>query len=375
MINVQNNIKNSSFNRSFGESSPDFENKEKKKYDHDTLLKNNIVTSARISYDKLSNAATVYPTKGLTGNKNANFYEFLTMGAVPYIIGSATMMGVFNLASKYFQPFEKAKSSQLGNKMALGVLFYGIGKELSKPLITKPVKLATGIDVDIPYAKVIYELPDYKNDTDITSIEYHKVFESVEFPRWDLLYGDETKGEKRNGYYDKVAKKLGLGENLNDSDQEVKPMIKEIVTKTATVKNLVTYLWAGLGVAVAMQSPWETFCANSKFKFYNYSMFVKNERTKDFNFGAKLGGTIQNLAEAAGRKVKNFGRAFYRSVKELYCGGKNATKANKLAGKLFIIAPIVATILGDIAIISNKKKPSKTSVGTVIQQDKRHLVN
>ena len=186
------------------------------KYSHDTLLKNNFPTRMLIGMDKFSNAITLYPAKGLAGNKNANFYEFLTMGMVPYLTGSATLMGVFNLANKHFEPFARSRASALGKKMALGVLLYGIAKQLSKNLITYPVKMLTGVDSELPYAKVIYELPDNINDTDITSIEYHKVFESVEFPRWDLLYGDESKGEKRNGYYDKIAKKLGLGENLNN---------------------------------------------------------------------------------------------------------------------------------------------------------------
>lgn len=354
------------------------------KYDKDTLLKNNFSTNFRIAIDKLTNAATVYPAKGLTGNKNSNFYEFLTMGTVPYIIGSLTLMGVFNSANKYFEPFAKSKAAKIGNKMALGVLFYGLAKELSKSLITAPVKMATGVDVNLPYARVIYELPDYKDDTDITSIEYHKVFESVEFPRWDLLYGDESKGISRNAYYDKVAKKLGLGKNLKDSDQEVKPRIKEIATKTAAVKNIVPYLWAALGVGVAMQEPWDDFFKrfSNPFKFYKYSEFVEHEGQK-WNFGAKLGATVQNMFQETGQAVKSFGRTFKNSVSELYKGSKNASKANIMAGKLMIFIPVIATVLGDWAIISGNKKavPKKvqdaenTGVSPVIQKDRKYVVN
>lgn len=359
-------------------------NKINEKYDKDTLLKNNFSTNMRIALDKLTNAATVYPAKGLTGNKNSNFYEFLTMGTVPYIIGSLTLMSVFNSANKYFEPFAKSKASKIGNKMALGVLFYGIAKELSKPLITAPVKMATGVDVNLPYARVIYELPDYKDDTDITSIEYHKIFESVEFPRWDLLYGDESKGKARNAYFDKVAKKLGLGENLKDSDQEVKPRIKEIVTKTAAVKNIVPYLWAGLGVAVAMQEPWDDFFTrfSNAFKFYKYSEFIEHEG-QQWTFGAKLGGTVNNMAKEAGQMVKSFGRIFRSSVKELYCGSKNTSKANRIAGKLMIAIPVIATVLGDLKIISGNKKTitkeiknaDPAVISPVIQQDRKYVVN
>ena len=43
-----------------------------------------------------------------------------------------------------------------------------------------------------------------------------KVLESVEFPRWDVKYGDESKGEPRNIWFDKIAKKIGLGSDLKD---------------------------------------------------------------------------------------------------------------------------------------------------------------
>ena len=63
-----------------------------KKYTNDTLLPNNFSTRFRIGMDKFTNAITLYPAKGLKGNRNANFYEFLTMGQVPYLIGSGMLM-------------------------------------------------------------------------------------------------------------------------------------------------------------------------------------------------------------------------------------------------------------------------------------------
>ena len=151
-------------------------------YDEDTRLRNNILTRTRIGFDKFTNALTLYPAKGIKGSRNSNFYEYLTMGSVPYIVGSLTLMSVFNSANKYFDVFSRSKAGPVGQKMALGVLFYGVAKQLSKSFVTTPVKMLTGVDVNIPYAKVVYEHPEYVDDTDITSIEYHKVYESVDFP-------------------------------------------------------------------------------------------------------------------------------------------------------------------------------------------------
>ena len=64
-------------------------------YDKDTLLKNNFVTRTRIGMNKINKSIHRISGKGLVGSKNSNFYEFLTMGTVPYLIGSATLMAIF----------------------------------------------------------------------------------------------------------------------------------------------------------------------------------------------------------------------------------------------------------------------------------------
>lgn len=315
-------------------------------YNHDTLLKDNLATRTRIGIDKLSNAVTVYPAKGFKGSKNANFYEFLTMGTVPYIVGSAMLMGVFNFANKYFEAFAKTKASQVGQKMALGVLFYGILKGVSKSFVSKPVQMMTGIDTERPYAKVIYELPEDVNDTDIISIEHHKVFESVEFPRWDLLYGEEAKGEPRNYRYDRIAKRLGMGENLKDSDQEVKPRIKEIIVKENLAKNISSYLWAATGVGLAFQKPWENFFNVMTLKFWKPKEFEKT--------------------------LTSFGKNFIKSAKAFYQGeGKDISKH---AGKMLLGAAVLSTVLGVINTVSSSHKPSKVDAADVIDKNKKYVV-
>ena len=337
----------SSSNNSNTNFSADKKGQKKLEYNHDTLLKNNFANRAKISVDKFVNAFTVYPAKGFKGSKNANFYEFLTMGTVPYLIGSGMLMAVFNGASKHYAPFQRVMAKSIGNKLALGVLFYGIMKNVSKSFISKPVKMLTGVDTEQPYAKVIYELPDDINDTDITSIEHHKVFESVEFPRWDLLYGDESKGEKRNAYYDKIAKKLGMGTNLKDSDQEVKPRIKEIVVKSALAKNISSYLWAAAGVALAAQEPWDNFFNVMTFKFWKGKEFSKS--------------------------IQSFGKNFIKSAKALWQGEGSGVK--KHAGKIIIGLAALSSVLGIINSVSSSKTPSKTKAADVISKDRNYIKN
>ena len=303
----------------------------------DKLLKNDISTRTRISIDKLTKAFTIYPARGLKGSINSDFYEFLTMGTVPYVIGSLTLMSVFNSARKYFTNFERGKS-KLGDKLALGVLFYGLFKELSKSLINIPTKLITGVDTQIPYMRINHQLPERKDDTDLTSFEYHKVGESVEFTRWDLLYGNPNDKKDLNKRYDKIAKKVGLGENLNDSDQEVKPIYRKILVKSSFARSISSYLWAATGVCLAFQKPWDNFIQKGTLKFWKPNEFLHT--------------------------FKMFGDNFVNSFKTLYKGPADEVSLfRKHSGKALLGVTVAVTLLSLLNTLKiNTKQNSEKSV-------------
>ena len=316
---------------------------------HPILIKNTLPNRMEISWNKFTDAITMYPARGLKGSRNSNFYEFLTMGTIPYLTGSLMLMAVFNGAKNFFVgPEAKASATRLGNKMALGVIFYGLAKNISKSFVTRPVKWMTGIDTEEPYAELKYKLPEHKNDTDITSLEYHKVFESLEFPRWDVKYGDETKGEPRNIWFDKIAKKIGLGTDLKDSDQEVKPRVKEIVAKTNLAKAISSYLWAAVGVGLAIQNSWDEFFKTATWKVWKGKPFLKT--------------------------VEKFGECFIDSIAELYKGSGNSF-LQKHSGKLLIAGSALTTIIGIANVLISNQKPSKYDAGHIIEKDKTYVVN
>ena len=97
---------------------------------------------------KTMSAFIDYPVKGLKGDINSNFYEFLTMGIVPYLLGSAMFMLVFNALNlgKHLGAKDHKAASVMGKKMALGVVLYGVLKTASKNLVTLPIKAATGVE-------------------------------------------------------------------------------------------------------------------------------------------------------------------------------------------------------------------------------------
>jgi len=318
------------------------------KEEEDVLLENNLTNRSRIALDKFTKAFTVYPARGMKGSINSNFYEFLTMGTVPYVIGSATLMGVFNYANKHFSHEQAKAASKLGSKMALGVLLYALFKSVSKSFINYPVKWLTGVDTQLPYRKVNHILQEDPNDFDLTSYEYHKVGESVEFTRWDLLYGDSKDKKTLNEKYDKIAKKNGLGENLNDSDQAVKPLYREVLVKSNLARSISSYLWAAVGVAMAVQKPWEDYFKGATLKFW----------TPDFY-----------------KSMKIFGRSFVKSAKELYSPSGAVKNIEKYAGKTLIGVAAASTLLGLLNTLHITSKPSKTKESDVIDANKESVVS
>lgn len=352
---------------SFGKKNAD---KKSECENHDRVLveeqkKHPISTAVKINSTKLINAFTKYPVKGFKGSKNANFYEFLTMGSVPYILGSAAMMAVFNGARGFFNTPAAASAAKLGNKMALGVLSYGVMKNVSKRFIETPVKIARGIDVNTPYEKVVYELPEEGNEDNLVEREYHKLFESVDFPRWDLMYDNKFYGDERNSYFKKVGKKFGYDENsLDYSDQKMKDKIKETVVKTKLFSTLSSYLWAGVGVGVAMQKPWESMTFNPAQRLKNlknYQQLAKAAKAQGKNIAK-----YDNFA-------KDFGKKLLESCKEFV---NNNNKSVKYAGRALLGAAVGMTLIGNFFALHdfNKDKGSKTQASTSLIDDSKEKV-
>ncbi|MCQ2754955.1 MAG: hypothetical protein MJ231_07930, partial [bacterium] len=273
--------------------------------DETRILPNTPKTHIDQGFQKTSSAFIDYPIKGLKGDINSNFYEFLAMGAIPYVVGSLMFMLVFN-ATKKLDAHSQKMSSFLGKKMALGVVFYALLKAISKPLITKPIKAATGVDVEMPYQNIVYNLPKEAGEDASIEVQHQqrKVFDSKEFFRKDLLDRE---------YFDKVAKKLGLGENLNDSVSETTPIIQNIVATSNTAKTLSSYAWAAVGVGLAVQNCWSDF----------FTAFANRKH------GAGIGGFAENLKNVTCSFVRTIGK----SAKSLWKGDSWATGYMKHAGK------------------------------------------
>lgn len=316
------------------------------------ILPDTLKTHIRQNFQKTSSAFLDYPVKGLKGDINSNFYEFLTMGIVPYLAGSAMFMVVFNIVNKFLDAASQKKASSIGKKMALGVVLYGVMKSLSQNLVTKPVKIATGVDTEMPYENIVYPLPKSAGEDANIEIQHQqrKVFDSKEFFRKDLLDRE---------YFDDVAKKLGLGENLNDSVTEASPIIQNIIATTNTAKSLASYSWAAVGVGLAVQNSWDDFLGS-------FSKMSKGIPAGKEGFFEKAICRLQNTGENVWNITKSFGRSFNGACKELWNGKPADSFYKKHAGKGLVgFAALFTTVLTANAIIRAKNMAKNKNVMTI----------
>lgn len=290
----------------------------KKSKNESHIVSNDLKTRAKLATQKTMSAFVDYPAKGLKGDVNANFYEFLTMGIVPYVLGSAVFMAVFGLSNK------------TGKKLSLGVLLCAAMKMLSKNLVTKPVKTFTGVDTEMPYQNKVYNLPKYAGENAEVDVRWQqrKVFDSKEFFRKDLLEDE---------FFDKVAIRLGMDDNLPDTKAATTPIIQNVIATTNTAKSIASSCWAAVGVGLAMQDSWLDFFDAIK----NRKRFVGNEQKNSLG---KFGGKIKNFGENSLTITKEFFKSFGRSWKQLWNGNPASSGLKRHAGKSLLMLSILTTL-------------------------------
>lgn len=327
------------------------------------ILPNTLGTRMNQKFQKTTNAFLEYPVKGFRGDVNSDFYEFLTMGVVPYLLGSAMFMGLFNLL-KDLNPKSQKLASINGNKMALGVVMYGLFKTLANDLVTRPVYWGTGVDIELPVEHIYYPLPKKPGEAAeiIPQIQQRKVYDSREFFRKDLIQKD-----KGIEYYDKIAKKIGLGEDLNDSVTETTPIIQSVISTTKTAKSLSSYAWAGVGVGLAIQNSWTNFFD----AIHNRKRHIAKP---DEGFGTTIASRMKNFGENFLNISKTFGKSFVDGMKTLWTGEAGKSGFMKHAGKAWLLFTAALTVGSVANVIYKARNMGKLANKDIMDKSKESTV-
>ena len=321
------------------------------------LLPSTIGNRMLAGFHRTTSAFIEYAPKGLAGDVNSNFYEFLAMGRIPYLVGSATFIGVFNGLSKYFDQRGAHQASNAGLKFATGVVLYALAKTLSKDLISRPVAWATGIDIEQPYKNVIYPFPkvsgkaplkpgDKRFEAPDVQYQYQKLWESKEFPRIDVV-DDE--------FFDEVARKNGLGTDLRCAECEVKPILRNVISTATTAQRVSSFLWAACGVALAASGDWDKFY-NEHIKSSKLGAFVPD---KGKSWQENAIDKTKHIANNSKEALKALKDTIVESSKELVYGPAGATGFKKHVGKGLLGVALASTIFGVANTITRARAVAK----------------
>lgn len=294
----------------------------------DSLVKNTFANRMKINWDKTTAIPFVHFPRGLGGAPDYTFFEFLQTAKFPFYVGGPVLAALFYAGVKKDNFKAAASAKNAAKHMALGVGLYYLGAAVAKSIINKTVKLSRGIDLNQPYAKAISTSTNqtgvFKKDT-----EYHKVYESADFTRWDLLYKKGDNPKEINENYAKIAKKYGIKEDTNDVDSTVKPLIKKTIVMARAWQYALTAFFVTLGIGMANQKAWDKGSTEGFKKTITNGIFGKGLSGKNRLENAKI--AVMNYM------IKPFGESFMQFW-------KGHSKASSIAGKSVIGATALATL-------------------------------
>ncbi len=316
--------------------------KEEKKEPASKILESDPLTKFNVELKKTAKLPE-YAYRGLKGDPDANFYEYLSISKIPYFIGGPMLAAVFAFGMTR-NNLQARKSAAIRTKqIAVGVVLYYLGVELAKKAIDVPVKIFRGVDLNQPYENVVNCRTNSKSGDSPKKIEHHKVTESVDFTRWDLMRGDETEnnGKHINKRFDELAKKFGIDKDIQESDDTLKGSIKKLIISASAFKYMLAAPFVAMGVALAAQNDTK---GNSIWGNIGNG-FAENVKNI-FNF--KSGLKFKQRTTIAKEIIKgNLTNPMKESFKALW-GSKG--HSNKI-GRAIILTSIIAPVLANIRIL------------------------
>jgi hypothetical protein len=287
-----------------------------------------------------------YVERGLEGDPNFNFYEFMQIAKIPYFLGGPGLVATI-LAGQNLFDIRANKAAKFNAKgMALGCLFYYVMMEVAKKCVDIPVKFFRGVDLNQPLVVKVNNKTETPSGKSKQKIEQHNLFESSKFIRWDLLYQKDSKNPKEiNSKYTQIAKKMEIPEDVNDSDTAVKPLIMELIKQSRAWKYIIGAFAVMLGVSLGNQKIMkEEFCTGLMKGF------------KQNNTNLPLTSKIKNTLTFMHTKITE---PLKDSFISLWKGTENSP-ASKYTGKFAIAGFLTSILLANISILkSTNKKETK----------------
>jgi hypothetical protein len=270
-----------------------------------------------------------YFNRGLKGDPDSNFYEFIKMSKLPYLLGGPGLVATIMAGSNLFDIKANKAAKFNGKGMALGCAGYYLMSAIAKACIDKPLKMARGLDLNHPINTVSFNRPHDKEGHSTFKDEKHSLFESSKFIRWGFVSPDEP-----DFNYKEIQRKMGIPEDANNPDAMMRPIISSTIKRANSWKYLTSafavMLGVGLGNQKALKEDFMTGIVSS----------IKNTKKV----------SVKNIANGFKTKVA---QPIKNSFVSLWKGSE--TLGSKVTGKVAILGFLASVAAANVSILSNSK--------------------
>lgn len=325
----------------------------------DTLVEpNNWKTRVGINVRKTLDIPFLHFPRGLGGAPGFTFYEYLQTAKFPFYVGGPILAALFYAGVKHDNMNAGAAAKKIAKHMAIGVGLYYVGSALARFVVNKTVKLTKGIDMNQPYAKAV---PGEVNQTGAfkKSVEFHKVPESADFTRWDLLENKEGKTpEEINKRYLELAPKYGIKTDTNDVSASLKPLIKKTIIMSKAWQYALTAFYVALGIGMANQGAWDKGSPEGFKQLITKGILGKNQSLQNRMHNMKL--ALYDYT------TKRFGESFV----EFW---KGSNKTTSIVGKSTILAAGISTLIA-VSLLAGKNSARFHNIVNFAKKDKANEV-
>ena len=247
------------------------EKKEKYYKNEPHIHKQGPLTGLKAGAHKFTNDFLTYFPKGFQGSKNSDFYEFLSLGMVPYALGSIVMVLLYGVSNKQLRLGDKPQAIMNIKNVAAGTALYALGRWVTPKLSHTMLHITTGIPLDLKYINKVNELPEPGQEKGLVRTQYPGVYDSVQFYRSDLLSKDADLNHGSIYYHDdKIAKKAGFKVAHDASTNQIAgPIIRGVKARATALENFAKYITAGTGVAMGFQKAFSEMKMNEPKTWLN----------------------------------------------------------------------------------------------------------
>ncbi len=314
---------------------------------HDQLLPKNPLVKIRAGVEQAAYVPQ-YAVRGLKGDPDSNFFEYLKLGKVPYYIGGPALVATTLAFLTKGNPQANQGVLRSAKKLGAGVVLYYLAASAAKAVIDTPVKWFRGVDLNHKYKDIVDLRATSPTGVSPKKKEYHGVFDSVDFTRWDLLYNNhQSRPELVNKYFNKIAQKYGIDQNMNDSDSTVKTSIKKTIIMSRAWKYALTIPFVATAIGLSVQEPWE-----------NIGKTIVKDVKEIFNPAAKISLKVR-ADKAVKVATQNFLKPLADSFAQLW---KGQGLKSGIAGKALILASGLGSLYANYSILDKTSAESEKVV-------------